>query len=56
MEAKCNDRDVGYDEWPNVVTVGIPVKPRGQKNDSAWVSCSHVIFRNIARKEGEGPR
>lgn len=38
MKAKCEDRNVRYDEWPDVVMDGISVKMQKQKKGSVWIT------------------
>lgn len=34
MKANCKDKDVGYDDWPDVAIDGIPMKTQRQRRSN----------------------
>lgn len=54
INAKYENKDVEYDEWPEVVMDGISVKMPRQNKASVCVRCVYVICWVSGDMEGEG--
>lgn len=53
-KAKCIDRDVRGNKWPDVIMDGIPVKLKRHKKESVRVSCFMWFDGVSCSKEVEG--